>query len=211
MQAPPVPVVDEAALKKQKAAEEAAAINAAIAKKMAEKPVQVAEPFKRKFDGFKRHENRDRHAVKRTGAGDGASAHVRRSEVEAVKAKLASVGQAAKVVRQKTTKFFIGDDQHDGIMERSMRKMTRSRRTRSTRSTHSSDEPQHGHNLRWTMKPTESGGLIRALTRRISSGTSSKLFANTSSPMEGGLEAYDEANARDEANANAGDANNVSC
>ena len=200
----PEPSPEEIA--KQKKAEEAAAINAQIAAKMAAKPVQKKEEFKRKFDGFKRAENRDRHNVHRTGAGE-----VRASEVERIQSRLEAVKQKAKLVKQKTTNFIVHfgdsnpDHAHETLGERMKRNLTR-------RSRHSTDEedsePQHGHGLTWAAKSMPAGGLRRALTRKLPSFVtkrgsrasasmdpkSSTLFAS-SKPLEGGLEAYDNAEA----------------
>mmetsp|Transcript_1236 Transcript_1236/g.3466 ORF Transcript_1236/g.3466 Transcript_1236/m.3466 type:complete len:233 (-) Transcript_1236:310-1008(-) len=197
---PPEPEIDQEALEKQRKADEAAAINAQIAAKMASKPVQQAEPFKRKFDGFKRAENRDRHNVKRTGAGaDGDdTAMVRKSEVDRIKSKMVAAKQTVKLIKQKTTSFIVhfgdSDPEHadESLGQRIKRNMSR-------RSRDSENEPIHGHGLGWKDMSSPGGGLKRMLTRKMSSFTkrgsrstnpsSSKLFA-TNQTMDG-LDAYD--------------------
>ena len=200
--APEPPPLDAEALKKQKAAEEAAAINAQIAAKNAEKPVQASEPFKRKFDGFKRLENRDRHNIKRGGADQ-----IDKAEVEGVRNKLAEVKARAVLKAQKTmsrlVSFGEGSSQNaDGTLgQRISRSFTRrfslSGRSLERKESHDPDEPQHGHGLTWAEWRSQGGGLKRALTRRFTFtrqstrnnvGSTSKLFG--SRPMEDGLGTY---------------------
>lgn len=186
-EAPQEPSPEEIA--KQKKAEEAAKINAMIAQKAAEKPVEASQPFERKFDGFKRHENRNRHKVKRAVAANESHHNlVRKSEMDSIMSKLQSLKAAKEAMVERMTS-----------VRRTVSRRTTTRRTTrrtkapdaSDRTEHDHDEPVHGHGLMWDVRHSTSG-VRRALTKRFtfrhrksretegSRPTESKLFSGAS-------------------------------
>ena len=108
--------------------EETAAINAKIKEAAAKKASEggeekTDEPFQRKFDGFKRLENRDRHKVKRH-VGHGHSAHTSKSEVEAIREyarKKAAKAAAAAAAAAHKVEHALHLDHPDGVQREKTR------------------------------------------------------------------------------------------